>query len=243
MVFGLGGVSMATVLFPPVTWLSRDPLSRKRRIQSLIQTSFRIFIRALCFLRVIELRVTGRHLLAEACGVLVVSNHPSLLDIVILMSLLPRVQCVVKHQLWSNPFLRAVVAGANYIRNDLDPEVLIERCAEALRSGDNLIIFPEGTRSVPGQTMVIKRGFANVAIAAPADLHIATIACEPVFLPKGQAWYDVPEKRPVFHVKVGERLDISAFLGYPFRPQAVRRLASFVRQHYAGTCEHERPGI
>ncbi len=148
------------------------------------------------------------------------------------MAMLPRVQCVVKHQIWSNPFLRPVVAGAGYIRNDLDPEALIERCADALRSGDNVIIFPEGTRSVAGQVMVVKRGFANVAFAARTDVCLTTINCVPVFLPKGRAWYDVPRIRPVFHVEVGERLDISAFLGYPFRSQAVRRLATFVRQYY-----------
>ena len=241
--FGLGGIAMATALFPPVIWLSRGPLARKRRIQFLIQTSFRIFIRALCFFRIIELHVSGRPLLANARGLLVVSNHPSLLDVVILMSMLPRVQCVVKHQIWANPFLRPVVAGAGYIRNDLDPEALVERCADALRSGDNVIIFPEGTRSVEGQAMVVKRGFANVAFAARTDLCLTTINCAPVFLPKGRAWYDVPRIRPVFHVEVGERLDISAFLGYPFRSQAVRRLATFVRQYYVEKCEHGRPGI
>ncbi len=228
---------MATLLFPPVIWLSRDPLVRKRRIQFLIQASFRIFIHGLCLFRIIDLRVAGRPRLASARGLLVVSNHPSLLDVVILMSMLPRVQCVVKHQIWRNPFLRPVVVGAGYIRNDLEPEALVARCADALRGGDNVIIFPEGTRSVEGRAMVVKRGFANVAFAARTDVCLTTINCSPVFLPKGRAWYDVPPIRPVFHVEVGERLDISAF--WDSLPIAgCAEIGTFVRQYYVDKCEH-----
>ncbi len=237
--FGLGGLAMAILLFQPIIWLSRDKLACQRRIQFLIHWSFRLFLGALRVLGIIELRVSGAGCIADATGRMIVANHPSLLDVVILMSLLPRVQCVVKHQIWANPFLRPVVVGAGYIRNDLDPEALVRRCAEALRNGDNLIIFPEGTRSVPGRAMEIKRGFANIAVAAGADLQLVTITCEPLFLPKGHPWYKVPERRPIYRVTVGEHLDISPFLGYPFRSQSVRRLTSFVRQYYSEMYAYE----
>ena len=241
--FGMGGLAMATLLFPFVVLLSKDRNARHRRIQFLIQTSFQVFVRAICLLKIIDLRVAGSHRLTNARGTLVISNHPSLLDVVILVSLLPRVRCIVKHEIWRNPFMRPVVVGADYIRNDLEPEALIQRCASALRDGDNLIIFPEGTRTVPGHPMEWRRGFANIAVAAQADIQLVTIDCEPVFLPKGRAWYDVPVRRPVYQVRIGERLDISTFLSYPFRPQSVRRLTSFVHQYYTENSGYVRSGV
>ena len=94
-----------------------------------------------------------------ACrGKLIIANHPTLIDIVLLMALLPDTKCVVKSELFSNRLMGPVVRAAGYIRNDYEPEVLIEKCRETLEAGYNLIIFPEGTRSIPGQATPLSKG-------------------------------------------------------------------------------------
>src|SRR5262249_17894775 len=130
-------------------------------------------------------------------------NHPSLLDVVILMSRLKNVQCVVNKKLWTNPFVGMVVRSAGFIRNDIDPQLFLDRCKEMLARGENIIIFPEGTRTEPGQRMKMCRGVANLALSAQADIQALTLNCSLVWLNKRSKWYDIPPKRADFFLKSG----------------------------------------
>jgi 1-acyl-sn-glycerol-3-phosphate acyltransferase len=182
---GLGGCLMAVTLFPLVAALTRDPAARQRRIQYCVHASFRLYLFFLRLLGVIEIEIRHAERLTALDGQIIVANHPTLLDVVLLMALVPRAQCVVKNQLWRNPFLRPVVHGAGYISNDLPADALLAACARAIEAGNNLIIFPEGTRTRPGEPMRLRRGFANIAAATAADLVPITITCRPWTLIKG----------------------------------------------------------
>jgi 1-acyl-sn-glycerol-3-phosphate acyltransferase len=144
----IGGAGLAATVIPAATLLSRDTLTRMRRAQAIIRASFQFYIRVLQAPGVISLEVIGAEKLAECRGHLIIANHPTLLDVVLIISLVPRAQCVVKHQLWRTPFFRPVFEVTGYIRNDCEADVLVARCRKTLAAGNNLIVFPEGTRSV-----------------------------------------------------------------------------------------------
>jgi 1-acyl-sn-glycerol-3-phosphate acyltransferase len=248
---GLGGAAMAVTLFPAVALTTRDPVLRQRRVQRCVQLSFRLYIFLLRGLGVLSLELhDAEKKLAPIKGTLIVANHPTLLDVVLLMAVVPRAQCVVKHQLWRNPLLRPVVQGAGYISNSLAPEDLLAACTATLKAGNNLIIFPEGTRTRPGEKLQLRRGFANIATSAEADLALVTITCAPSTLTKGASWYDIPPTKPRFAVAVGEVLDIQSFLKSDARPLAARRLVTFLETYYterladgrSGTGDKEAPG-
>ena len=138
---------------------------------------------------------------------MIIANHPSLIDVVLIMSLMDRTQCVVKASVRKNPFMRGVVTATNYIPNLGDPERMIEDCVTALRTGHNLLIFPEGSRTVPGKKVRLQRGFANIALKARAPVRLVTVTCNPPTLRKGEKWYQIPPRRPLFHVRVCDRLE------------------------------------
>ena len=230
---GLGGVLLAATVFPLLRWTTRNEWVRARRVQAVIRASFRVYIGLLQVLGLIRLEVAGEERIAACRGVLVVANHPTLLDVVLLMSRVPNAQCVVKHQLWRNRFIGPVVRAAGYIRNDLAPELFIERCRQALDRGHNLIIFPEGTRTVPGRPLRLQRGFANIALLVPADLQIACISCEPLTLTKGLPWYDIPERPAAFRVVFEDRVETAPFLRGASRALAARRLAAHLETRLA----------
>ena len=232
-VIGIVGTMMAVTLFPVINLITPQIEVKKVRIQKAIQTSFKLYCWAIHFLRIADIKMIDAQRLQELKGVIIVANHPSLLDVVMIMTATHNVQCVVKAGLWRNPFFRLVVQGAGYISNDLDSETLMQTCVDALQSGNNLIIFPEGTRSVRGQAMHLHRGFANIATMANADLQLVTITCDPPALHKGNPWWRVPPRRPCFRLKVGDRLDIKQFMMYPSRPLAARKIVSFVKNYYA----------
>jgi len=232
-VIGVGGSLLAVTVFPLISLLSRDPRARQRRIQWLLHHLFRLYCRSIHWLRIADVEFVGTERLGDVSGTLIVANHPSLLDVVMIMAVVPRVQCVVKAGLWKNPFFRLTVGGAGYIRNDLPPEQLLDTCLGVLRTGGSLIVFPEGTRTPPGQRPRLQRGFANLATMAPCDLQVFTIEVDPPLLDKGHPWWRVPERRTRFRLEIGERIAIAPFLDEKFRPIAARRLVAHLDAFYA----------
>ena len=208
--FGLGGVLLSLTLFPLIRLVSHDRDSTRRRIQRAMHYTFRLFVWEMKTLGVISYEVSGIERIAPR-GQLIVANHPSLIDVVLLIALLPEVDCIVKQALWRNPFLRWPVAWADYIPNNGSAEELIESAAANLRAGRSLIVFPEGTRSVPGQPLNMQRGAARIALAAGAEVLPVTIICNPSTLTKAEPWYRIPPRRGHWQLRIGEPLPASDY--------------------------------
>jgi 1-acyl-sn-glycerol-3-phosphate acyltransferase len=176
--------------------------------------------------------------LNDGVGRLIIANHPTLLDVVLLMALNPRAQCIVKKELWENRYLGSVVRAAGYIRNDLEPEALLAACGAAMAEGNSLIVFPEGTRSQPGRSIRFRRGFANIATLLQSDILLVTITCDPSTLTKGETWWTIPPVRPRFRVAVGECVDVAGMLDSEYRSVAARKLVRFIEGYYAEQLEN-----
>jgi 1-acyl-sn-glycerol-3-phosphate acyltransferase len=237
---GAGGFVLAMTVIPSVTLFVRDPRIRNRRAQVIVRNSFRIYIAMLRVLGVLKLEVIGGEKLSACRGKLIVANHPTLIDIVLLMALLPDATCVVKSQLFRNPLLRPLVQAAGYIRNDYEPELLIELCRQTLATGNNLIIFPEGTRSVPGKPLHFQRGFAHIATLTGVTLQPVTITCEPITLVKGEPYYKIPDSPPRFRIEVADEIDTKRFLGLTSesRARGARRLVTYLESDYGRRLNH-----
>lgn len=236
--FGLGGIGLATVIIPLAVIGRQTPKQRQIRVQNIIHLSFRWFIWLLRTFGVITVDVHNAEALRTCRGSLIVANHPTLIDVVLLISIIPRAQCVVKHQLYDNFFLRGVVRIAGYIRNDLEPLTFINTCQKTFADGNNLIVFPEGTRSIPGQPLRFHRGFANIATLAQVPVQLVIIKCQPLTLNKGVPWYRIPSQPSHYSIIVGQTLEIDQFLVYRSRAIGVRRLVSFLEAYYARKLRH-----
>lgn len=230
LLFGLGGLVLAILVFPLFNLFVRDPARREFVAQQTVHSVWRFYVRIMVALGVLSYETKGAHLLKQERGTLVIANHPSLLDIVFIMSLMDRTQCVVKAAVWRNPFMRGVVRATNYIPNLNDPDKLIEDCAEALKAGNNLVIFPEGSRSVPGQKRRYQRGFAYMALRAGVPIRLVTIQCDPPTLLKGEPWYMIPARRPHWTIEVHERIDVAEAFRSETPAIAVRRICAQVER-------------
>lgn len=223
-VFGLGTVLLTVTLFLPLWLWSRGVDERRRRFQHTYHRGCRFFIGFMKMLNLISYEVHGlEHLRGH--NRLVLANHPSLIDAVFLLSWMPEAVCIVKRALWRNSFLGWAVRAAGYIGN-ASPEGLIEDCVANLRAGRTLIVFPEGTRSVPGRPPQFKRGAARIALGAAVQIVPVQIRCEPITLTKGLKWYQVPERTPHYTFIVGAPLPAARFAAAPDEStsQAARRL-------------------
>lgn len=230
-VFGLGAILISATMFPLLRLSTWDRAVARRRIQRGMQITFKVYMDLMRVLGILTYSVEGLHRLREP-GRLIIANHPTLIDVVFLGSLIPAVDCIVKKGLWRNPFLRWPVSWAGYIPNS-EGEELIERCATSLRQGRSLLVFPEGTRTAPGRSMQVRRGSAHIALAADAEILPVTITCDPITLFRGNPWYRVPVRRFHMRVNVGQPVVASAFRVPGEAPSlSARRLSRWIQDYY-----------
>jgi 1-acyl-sn-glycerol-3-phosphate acyltransferase len=210
----------------------REPQRRKVLARNLIRLTFRGIVRSMCAFGVFQYETTGLPRL-ERRGLLILANHPTLIDIVFLMAFVPQADCIVKAGLWRNPFTRATVRAAGYIRNDDDGVRVIDDCVASLRDGGNLIIFPEGTRTTAGGSGNLKRGAAHIAVRAKCKVTPVLIHCAPPMLVKGKKWWRLPDCSSRFSIDVKEDLDIGPFIaGVDSEVLAARRLTAYLQRYF-----------
>lgn len=239
--FGAGSIVLAVLVLAPLNLCVTDSVRRSRLAQACVHWCFAAFVRMMVVLRVIDFETADAAALAADRGRLVIANHPSLIDVVLIISLMRNTQCIVKHQHWRNPFLRSVFTATGYIRNNEEPQRLIDDCVKALAAGNNLVVFPEGSRTVPGRPRVLKRGFANIAVAAGAEIRLLTVRCVPTTLTRGEKWYRIPSSRPCFTLCVHEVIDVAAIAPEGPPSIAARRLTRHVAQRFAEVLDDARP--
>ena len=210
-VFGLGSLLLGVLVFPLLNAVVRRPERRAPLARGVIRATFRCFVWLMRTTRVLTVEVVGVERL-QGGGRLILANHPTLIDVVLLMALVERGDCVVKGALSRNPVTRGPVRAAGFVFNDDGGEELLADCLRSLRTGNNLIIFPEGTRSSRTEPMRLQRGAARVAVHGALDITPVRIRCTPSTLAKGEKWYQVPARRAHIRIAVGESIAVSPFI-------------------------------
>jgi 1-acyl-sn-glycerol-3-phosphate acyltransferase len=238
VLFGAGAVLISLTIFPLLRLFSPQADVARRRIQRGMRHTFHIYMEMMRVLGLMTYEVHGLERLLIP-GRLIVPSHPTLIDVVAMVSLLPEVDCIVKRGLWRNPFLRWPVLWASYLPNT-EGEELIQSCAARLRAGHSLLVFPEGTRTVPGKTPILQRGAAHIALAANAEILPVKITCDPPTLYKHNPWYRVPERKFHVTIAVGQAIPVSAFQRKDEPPSlSARRLTLWLRDYYQGINQNQ----
>ncbi len=227
-VFGAGALIVAFVAVPCLRLLPRCRHDRAVRTQRLIHRAFRLFEWFMSALGLIRVSRVGFERLGLGGPRLVIANHPTLIDVVLLGASLPQADCIVKKAAWRNRYLRGVVAAADYIPND-EGDRLVEACVGRLRAGRTLLMFPEGTRSPKGSLGRVQRGAAHIALQSGVPLQPVVITCDPPTLLKGQPWYDVPERTAQLTLVAGDPIDPADYATPGHGPVAARRLSRAIQ--------------
>jgi 1-acyl-sn-glycerol-3-phosphate acyltransferase len=163
----------------------------------------------------IDLRVRGRERLAGGETFLLMSNHQSHYDIPVLFAAVSSaVRMVAKAELFRVPVLGPALREAGFIEIDRsDRRKAIEslrRAREALREGTLVWISPEGTRSLTGELLPLKKG--GFVLALEANLPI---------LPIGIA--GTRDVLPPHRVLSARHQRVGVVLGEPIRPAGKAR--------------------
>jgi 1-acyl-sn-glycerol-3-phosphate acyltransferase len=228
--FGTISVGLFAVVLPIRLALTRQRGERDLLAQRMVQRAMRAYLRIGERLGVWSLESQGAERLRQGPA-LVVANHPTLLDAVLLLAHMPQADCVAKRAAWDNPFLRSVVSAAAYIPND-DGEALIASCCARIAAGRNVILFPEGTRSPDVGLQPFRRGAAHIALRTGCEVVPVLLRCDPPSLKKGRPWYALPDERMRFRLEVDPPLRFAGELLDMPRGLAARRVTERLRDHF-----------
>ena len=162
------------------------PAERKKVwIRHIISHSCMFYLNTMRFFRLMTYTIQPEPTINPK-GKLIIANHPSLLDAFFILGMCKNLCCITKSALWKNPFTASIVRMADYIPNN--SEDFIEQAKRRLDAGENILIFPEGTRNLYDDQLDFKRGAANIAILANCDIVPIVIHCHPRAMQKGEKW-------------------------------------------------------
>jgi 1-acyl-sn-glycerol-3-phosphate acyltransferase len=101
----------------------------------------------------------------------IIANHQSFLDILILVMLNPKLILFTNNWVWNSPVFGAVVRMADYFPVAQGTEANIELLAGRVKQGYSIVIFPEGTRSVDGDIKRFHKGAFYLAEQLNMDIQ------------------------------------------------------------------------
>ncbi len=214
LLFFAGSPVLALVIFPVMRLGARDREDHRRRCTRLLHRGCRVFVRWMEIAGLI--RAPLPVLPAELRGkpYVVIANHPTLIDVVIMLAAFEDLTCVTAGS-WARSFvLGPLIRNTNYLfgpKSGLpESEHMIETMTSHVAAGHALLIFPEGTRSQRDRLNRFRRGAVEVAIAARVPLLPVFIRTDRPLLMKGVPFWSVPRRRAHITAEVMEIIDTTA---------------------------------
>jgi len=114
-----------------------------------------------------RVHIEGREKIAGGTAYVMVANHQSLLDILVLFRLFVHYKWVSKIENFRIPCVGWNMSLNRYIklrRGDRESvEQMMTACEQALADGSSIMMFPEGTRSLDGRLKAFKHGAFTLA--------------------------------------------------------------------------------
>ena len=175
--------------------------------------AFLKFAARLTAVEVLNIRAFGRDLVPKTGGGLVLSNHQSNLDPVIIgLACERRLNYLARTTLFTSRAFRLLVAALDAIPIDREGTGLggLKETLKRIKRGEYVLIFPEGTRTPDGEVHAMKPGFC--AIARRGRVPLVPVAVDGAF----DAW---PRQR-----KLPRRAVIHVHWGQPITPDEVERM-------------------
>lgn len=172
-----------------------DVVRRAKRLQRVTAGAYRFMHRWLGWLRITRFdhRAPLPGLPGGPC--VVIANHPTLMDITSITAAIGAGTTVVKPALYRRRMIHHLLVGAGHVEGPGSDPIsagrVVDEMVERLSWGMPAIIFPEGTRSPPGELLPFGRLAFEVACRAKVPLVSLTVTCRPVYLSK-----EVPLFRP-----------------------------------------------
>ncbi len=207
-VFIFGALSQGILIVILLHLFVWNKQKRTLAIRQCVKLSFKFFVWLCRVLGVFKVNFNNLDKLKNLNNKIIIANHPSLVDYVILTSCLPNnVSVMVKYKL-TKSFMRFIIKALDYVHNEMDYSALKQN----LSNNDNFLIFPEGTRTKDNTNYKFHRGFVHIALNQNLKIVPIHISCDvPGYLNSKFLDTNVPNTTPVFTIDVKDEIDPKDF--------------------------------
>ena len=171
-----------------------------------IMAGFRLFAWTLSASGAYRLDLRAIDALRGGPPVLLVPNHPSLIDALLILTRHPNLVCVMKKELMRNIFLGAGSRLARYISSG-QPRHMIKECVDELGRGGVVLLFPEGTRTTQLPINPLTGSVGVIARHARVPVQMLIIETDSPYLSKGWPLFRVASLPITYRVRLGKRFD------------------------------------
>lgn len=186
----------------------------------------------------VKKRQIDRHNLDLSKPSIMIANHSSMLDILLMAMLSPKVIIMVKDWVYYSPLFGFVVRNAGYVFSETGSEKSLDIIKERIAEGYSILIYPEGTRSPDGNMRRFHKGAFYLADELGLDITPVLIHGASYTLTKGEFYV----KRGSLNLKFLPRIkadDENFGVGYKERTQKIS--AYFKEEHDKFTADMETP--
>lgn len=186
-----------------------------------------------------RVRIEGREKIQPGTAYVMVANHQSLLDILVLFRLFVHFKWVSKIENFRVPCVGWNMSLNRYIklrRGDAESiDQMMMACEKTLAEGSSIMMFPEGTRSADGRLKAFKHGAFTIAKKAAAPLLPIIVEGTANALPKRGF---VLLGRHAIRVRVLDEIPYRTFAQMP-----VDELVATVFRRFAAELGEPRPDL
>ncbi|WP_085537173.1 trifunctional MMPL family transporter/lysophospholipid acyltransferase/class I SAM-dependent methyltransferase [Massilibacteroides vaginae] len=158
---------------------------------------------------------------------IIVANHQSFLDILLLLSLAPKLVMVTNSWVWQSPFFGRIVRYADFMHTTEGYENALEHLKKKVAEGYSVIVFPEGTRSIDCQVKRFHKGAFYLAHELQLDIIPIILYGTGMVISKRQPFYI---KRGILAMHIYPRIKHNEDVSYQER---TKKTATFFREKYA----------
>ncbi len=182
------GVCYIVVTFPLniIVWLLAYPFDRDRRLVHWFLTHQSFVLSYL--IPIWKIHIEGREKAKKGTTYVIISNHQSMLDIIIINCLRYKFKWISKIENFKVPVIGQYLKMADYIivdrENDDSKAEMLERSYNCLKKGISIMMFPEGTRSLNSEIGFFRRGAFQLALQADVPILPVIIDGTGGILPK-----------------------------------------------------------
>ncbi len=212
--FFSGSPLIGIVLLPAMRLFAKDREEHRRRCTRLIQRAMRLFAGWLRFAGLIEPPPEIPSLAGVSPGqsYVLITNHPSLIDIFFLLGMFDGLTCVTKRSWYRSIVLGPLLRQTHYLPGPGvgDESDTFSAMVEHLEEGHPLLVFPEGTRSLPDRMHRFRRGAVEAAIRAKVPIVAFFVSIDRPFLMKGVPFWKVPSDTARYSMEYLDVIDTSA---------------------------------
>ena len=212
MVFGLGALFLSSVVFTFIKIFIKDRRKRTLYSRAFTSNSFKLYLISGTVLGIFRIRFNNLDVINNDKGVIFIANHPSLLDYVLITSAVKNASVVVKNTLTRNFFVKGIIECNDYISNSKDCIDVMDMSSKMLQSGDNLLIFPEGTRTVDKNNIKFLHGFTSLALKGNFNIRPIILKMKGRALRKNGPFYLVSYSTIAYEIEVKEIFNTKEFV-------------------------------